>query len=175
MKTIRLACAVLLALPVLTAQAAVYRYVDKSGNVVFTDSPPEGAEKVQTRPVMTIPAPPKGAVQGGQAGGAPTKKLAVKEYVITLQNPAPEAVFRRGEGEVPVAISVSPSLVDGHRLEMLLDGKEWSGSSIPLDDTIDRGAHTLTAQVLDAKGNVLSATSVTFHVQQPSVLAPAAP
>lgn len=176
MKLARLACGLLLALPVLVAEAEVYRYIDKSGNVVFTDSPPEGAEKIVPKPVMTIPATPRGATQGGKNTAGATKKAATQEYVIILQNPPAEAVYQRGEGgEVPVAISVAPSLVGGHRFQMLLDGVAWVGSSIPLDEKLDRGAHTLTAQVVDAQGNVLSTSSVTFHVQQPSVLAPSAP
>lgn len=175
MKMARLAFGLLLALPVLVAQADVYRYVDKSGNVVFTDSPKEGAEKVQTRPVMTIPAPPRSALANGDGTTAPARKAAVREYAITLQSPPADAVYRRGEGEVPVALSINPSLGSGHRMEMLLDGKVWTGTSIPLDEKMDRGAHTLTARVVDAKGEVVSASSVTFHVQQSSELAPPAP
>lgn len=170
MRFSRLACCLLLVVPVLSAQAEVYRYVDKHGNHVFTDSPPEGAEKVPPKPVMTMPFP---KVRSTTNGTPESKKTAIADYKITLLNPPADTVYRRGEGEVPVAVSVSPSLREGHRLEIQLDGKLFQGKSIPLDDSIDRGTHTLTAQIVDAKGNVVAAAqSVSFHVQQTSALNP---
>ena len=170
MRCFRLACCLLLVVPVLSAQAEVYQYVDKHGNKVFTDSPREGAEKVQTKPVMTMPFPKARSLSNGTSEG---KKTAVADYKVTLLSPPADTVYRRSEGEVPVTVNVSPSLREGHRLEVQLDGKPFLGKSIPLDDSIDRGAHTLTAQIVDDKGNVVvSAQSVSFHVQQTSVQSP---
>ncbi len=169
-----LICTVLLVAPVLSAQAEVYRYVDKQGNQVFTDKPAEGAEKVQTGPVMTVPFP--------KTGGASTNPSVVqqrpvaKTYTVTLLSPPAETVYRRGDGEVPVAATVSPSLAAGDELQILLDGKPWQGSVIPLDDTLERGSHTLQARVVDEKGAVLATSAaVSFHVQQNSSQGPTAP
>lgn len=170
MRCSRLACCLLLVVPVLSAQAEVYRYVDKHGNHVFTDSPPEGAEKVPPKPVMTMPFPKVSPITNGRVE---VKKPAIAEYKITLLSPPADMVYRRGEGAVPVAVSVSPSLREGHSLEVRLDGKPVKDSAIPLDESLDRGTHTLTAQIVDAKGNVVAAAqSVSFHVQQPSALSP---
>jgi len=172
----RVACYLLLIMPVVSAQAEVYRYIDKHGNQVFTDSPPKGAEKVLTKPVMTMPFP-KGRASGvPDPATAQQKKAVVVAYTVTLSNPPADAVYHRGEGEVPVAVTVSPSLEEGHVLEVLLDGNPWEGNAIPLSESIDRGTHTLMARVVDDKGNVLASSStVSFHVQQHSSLGPTAP
>lgn len=176
MSLVRLFCCLLLVAPALPVQAEVYRYIDKNGNQVFTDAPRDGAEKVQTKPVMTMPFPK--AKPGGKAGAtsAQQKKPSEVVYTVTMASPPPETVFRRGEGEVPVAASVSPSLAVGQQLEILLDGKPWEGAAIPLDDSLDRGTHTLQARVVDDKGSVLATSPVVnFHVQQTSALGPTAP
>lgn len=177
MRVSRLACCLLLVVPVLSAEAGVYRYIDKHGNQVFTDSPPEGAEKVETKPVMTMPFPRARESVAPDSVTAQQKRAAVVAYTVTLSNPPADAVYRRGEGGgVPVAVSVSPSLEAGHQLEVLLDGNPWEGNAIPLSESMDRGTHTLLARVVDAKGNVLaSSPTVSFHVQHQSSLGPTAP
>lgn len=176
MRSFRLACCLLLVVPVLSAQAEVYRYIDKHGNQVFTDAPREGAEMVPTKPVMTMPFPKGRATGAPDPGTAQQKKAAVAVYVVTLSSPPADTVYRRGEGEVPVAAAVSPSLAAEHRLEILLDGQPWEGSAIPLNESVERGTHTLVARVVDDKGAVLaSSPTVSFHVQQHSSLGPTAP
>jgi hypothetical protein len=165
MKVARLACGLLLVLPVWVAQAEVYRYIDKNGNQVFTDSPPQGAEKVPQGPVMTMPFPKAATTRRPEAEEV-KKPVTTGAYVVTLSAPEADSVFRRGEGEVPVAVSVSPALTEGQQLQVLLDGKKWDGGGIPLDETLDRGTHIIEARVMNDKGGVLSSASVRFHVQQ---------
>lgn len=167
----RLVFGLLLVVPVLAAEAEVYRYIDRNGNQVFTDSPPQGAEKVRQGPVMTMPFP-KGAVARPLEVEAARKPLVSGSYAVTLSTPAMDSVYRRGEGEVPVAVSVSPALTDGHQLHVLLDGKRWEGGSIPLNESLDRGTHVIEARVVNGSGDVLASSSVSFHVQQTSTLAP---
>ena len=156
-----------------TANAGVfYKYYDKSGNLVITDTPSEGAEKVETKPVMTIPFP-----KGKQAAPESDQKKGAKaaaEYTIVIQSPAAESTYQRNGDPIPVAVSVSPALAQGHRLEMLLDGKsvgDASTTSIPAA-TLERGAHQFQVRVVDGKDKVLKEVSAAFFIQQPSALAP---
>ncbi|MDQ8038346.1 MAG: DUF4124 domain-containing protein [Pedobacter sp.] len=163
-----------------TAQAEVYRYIDSNGNLVLTDTPPkdkEGAakvEKIETKPLMTVPA-----FQGGKGSGAavaaPPKKAGVA-YEIVIQNPEPGATFQKNVAEeIPVAVSVSPSVIAGHRLVYLLDGQEQSGAIGTLSSaSFDRGAHRLEVRVLDEAGNVLAKAAVEFNIQQASAQGPTA-
>ncbi len=172
MKITRLALSLCLVLPVLVAEAEVYRYVDKNGNQVFTDTPPQGAEKIDPGPTMTMPFPKGEAVRSKKEAEAASKRIVGGPYTITLSAPAPDSVYRRGEGEVPVAVSVDPALAEGDQLNVLLDGKRWPGGSIPLDDTLDRGSHIVEARVVNSRGEVQTSTSATFTVQQTSVQSP---
>lgn len=173
MSIVRHVSAMLLLVAVVPVQADVYRYVDEQGNHVFTDAPREGAEKIKTSPVMTIPFPRSTA-----AGGTPVpaaRKAAEVSYVITMKGPTPDGTYRKGEDAVPVAVTVSPSLEKGHELVLLMDGNPWQGEAVSFDDTMDRGSHTLEARVVGEQGEVLASSSVTFHVKQHSTMAPTAP
>lgn len=167
-----LAALLALASPV---QAEIYKYIDSNGNLVLTDSPPKDkgskAEKVETRPIMTIPA-----MQGSSHAAPEDAKPAAHsgKYTILIQSPEPNATIQRVEGDVPLAISVTPQLLPEHSMQVLLDGtvisKDGSGSLQTND--MERGAHTLTVKVTDQNGKVLASQAATFYIQQPTVLGP---
>jgi hypothetical protein len=84
-----------------------------------------------------------------------------------------ESTFQRNSDEdIPVGISVSPALQKGHRLEILLDGKIANGLASVQAANLERGSHQILARVVDAAGKTLTSSSVTFYIQQPSVLIP---
>lgn len=153
-----------------TAQAGVfYKYFDKDGNMVITDTPYPGAEKIETKPVMTMPFP-KG--QGDAPAADKPKKAAAEGYMIVIQSPADQSTYQRHGDPIAVAVSVSPSLHGGDSLKMLIDGKEISDStkSSIEPDGLERGAHQFTARVVDADGAVLKESSATFYIHQQSTL-----
>ncbi|HEX4869812.1 MAG TPA: DUF4124 domain-containing protein [Moraxellaceae bacterium] len=167
-----------LLLPGTPARAEIYKYYDAEGNLVLSDSVPrqnpEKAEKIRPRPVMTIPALPPDRRPRPQpsAQKAPVKPQP-GEYVIVVQSPVADETYLRGPEPVPVAVSVSPGLAAGHRLEMVLDGAPPVAELTQLvPEGMDRGSHTLEVRVVDAAGKTLKSAAVTFHVQQRSQLAP---
>ena len=90
MKPLKLAltsCA-LAVLPAL-ATAQVYKQVDPSGRVIYTDKPAEGAQKLDLPPVTTVPAvkPPAKDQPAGNAaeGGAGRGDAARKEAKAKLE------------------------------------------------------------------------------------------
>ncbi len=162
-----------------TAEADVYRYIDSNGNLVLTDTPPKDkagaaqAEKIETKPIMTVPAFPGSR----RAADAPApRKAASVGYEVVIQSPEPGATFQKNAEEaIPVAVSVSPSVANGHRLVYLLDGQEQGGAIGSLSSgNFDRGTHRLEVRVLDEAGAVLSRAAVEFNIQQTSALGPAA-
>lgn len=177
----RLFLSVIVMLAVATsAHADVYKYYDSNGNLVLSDSPPKDkdmaskAEKVEAKPIMIIPAF-RGGKRAPSANEKPVLKQA-KEYVIVIQSPSAEASYQRNSQEpIPVAVSVSPALVGGHRLEFLLDGKISPGLASLQPAELDRGSHQLLLRVVDGANKVLASSSVTFQVQQHSTLGPLAP
>ncbi|MCC2638027.1 MAG: Penicillin-Binding Protein C-terminus Family [Moraxellaceae bacterium] len=174
-------CLLLLALllPTVPASADIYKYYDGDGNLVLSDAVPkentEQVERVRTKSVMTIPAlaPDKGRPLPPKV--APVAKPAQGQYAIVIQNPVAGETYLRTSDPVPVAVSVSPGLAAGHRLEMRLDGQGSGELTRIVPDQLDRGNHTLSVQVVDAAGRVLTSAEVAFHVQQRSMLGPNAP
>lgn len=160
------------------AQAEIYKYYDADGNLVLSDTVPkdkaETVEKLQPRPIMTVPAVAPG--RRARPAAAPDKVRAPVpgEYTIVVQSPADGETYPRGSDPVPVGVSVSPGLAAGLRLEMRLDGQPAADLARIEPDKLDRGSHSLLVQVLDAGGKVLKASEVTFHIQQPSTQSPAA-
>lgn len=158
-------------------QAQIYKYIDSNGNLVLTDTPPKDkdskVETIEARPLMTVPAFPVGKQP---AAAAPAKKAANPGYVIVIQNPEPGATYQRNSGEeIPVAVSVSPSILPGHNVVYLLDGKAQNGAvgSLSAED-LDRGAHRLEVKVTGVSGETLSSATVEFNIQQTSAQGPTA-
>ncbi len=160
------------------AQAEVYKYYDSNGNLVLTDIPPKenakGAERIQTRPIMTIPALSPQAPSSQPADDVVAK---VAGYTVIIQSPADQSTYRKSEEEdIPVAFSVDPSLAEGDQLEVSLNGRAIGSGGASLGVAgLDRGEHVLKVVVKDAKGRVLASASSTFFVQHYSALGPTAP
>lgn len=158
-------------------QAEIFKYYDSNGNLVLTDAPPKDkaakAEKIESKPIMTIPAL-KGmrAKAGSESGKANTKVIS---YTIIIHSPENEASFQRAGDAIPVSVSVTPSLAAEHRLVLLLDGADMTTTGMIQPDGLDRGSHQLQARVQDGDGNVLASASSAFYIQSHSVLNPSAP
>ena len=89
--------------------------------------------------------------------------------------PDPESTVHDNNGNLAVAVSVSPPLraATGDTLTLLLDGKVAASGSLRHFELqgIDRGSHTLQAQVNAADGTVLiSSSQVIFHMRHASRL-----
>jgi hypothetical protein len=147
-----------------TATADIYKYIDAAGNLVLTDSLPKDsalagkAEKIETRPLMTVPAYKSGN------SGPEKKKDDTHGYIVIIQSPANEAVFTRGGDAIPVAYSVDPSLKNGDQLKVLVDGAITDAASLN-SDKLGKGSHTLNGKVIDASGKTVAGASVGFQIQ----------
>jgi hypothetical protein len=150
----------------LQASAAIYKYIDKDGNLVLTDQKVPGSVLVPEHPVMTMPFPKGDTPKSTAASGATDAAAA---YHIVIGSPAADATFRRNSDQVvPIAVSVDPQLKSGLSLELLLDGAHFDGDALPLDQ-VTRGAHSLSARIIDGNGKIIqSGPSNTFYVQQMS-------
>jgi hypothetical protein len=65
----------------------IYKLVDASGRITYTNSPTKGATKVELDPITVIPSSPAGMLGGGQAG-APASASAVSGSAQSLAAPA---------------------------------------------------------------------------------------
>lgn len=161
----------------LLAQAEIYKTIDKNGNVVFTDTPTQGAQAVDEKPIMTMPALPQQVIKDSRKTGEDKNGKSVgnepKAYKIKIGRPLANETIQHGTEKFKADLTLEPSLWSLHHLEIQLDGKPLPRDSLhPEIDpgALDRGQHRLAVQVVDAKKKVLSEASVDFFVQQPSQL-----
>ena len=154
------------------AQAEVYKSVNEKGEVVYSDTPSQGAEHVKLPSLPTYTAPP--VIPSAKAAREPAKNAFYESFAFN--KPENDETVRNNLGIVMIETRLTPSLQTKlrHRIQFYLDG-EPNG---PLIDrtaitmsNIERGAHTLSASVLDKDGKVLVSTGdITVHVKRESKL-----
>lgn len=167
------------------ASAVICKSVDADGVVSYTDLPVQECQnpvrlpdysRYSPRPIATPASPVTASEAAGFAG------------YTSLAIVAPEAngTVRSNEGRVSVGINLEPLLQQNHRIRLLLDGQavpgDFDGPVIDLSG-VERGTHSLRAQVTDATGTVLiSSPSVLFTLRkrglfdgQPEVTLPVEP
>lgn len=104
MKTVWIASAVMaLSMPAAFAQSTIYKHVDESGRVTYSNKPMKGATVLELEPLTTIPGTPGGTLQKAavvapersEAKAEPRAEQAkndVKPAVLTLQRPTLAAI-----------------------------------------------------------------------------------
>lgn len=158
----------LLALP---AVADVYTYIDSEGNRVFTDQPRGNAKKVEIAPTNGMNQNRSPTVRA-PAPAAPAELPAYNLLRILI--PEPDATVQEGSsGNLIVTLTSDPPLMDGHNYRLLLDGQVAGtpGRSpvFPLTN-LDRGTHTLAAEIIDAQGRIVERTpSQPVHIVRTSL------
>ena len=171
-----------MSLPVLSQ---IYTWKDANGNTIYSDRPHPDAKTIELRPTNTVQPPPTpssaqnrdsqdNGSNGGQASGGNYR-------VLEIASPANDEAIRSNEGVLSLTVNTDPPLSSGHLMRVVMDGElreeavagnGQASQSLNLTD-IDRGSHTLTAVVYDARGNVVQSTAaITVHVQRTSVNQP---
>lgn len=162
----------LLALVTVVAQAEVYKSVNEKGEVVYSDTPSQGAERVKLPALPTYSAPP--VPPAATATREPVQKALYESFAFN--KPKNDETIRNNLGIVMIETRLVPALQtrSRHRVQFYVDGEP---SGPPIDRTaftisnIERGAHTLSASVLAKDGKVLVSTGdITIHVKRESRL-----
>lgn len=155
-----------------SAATTVYRWVDEQGVVHFSDQPHPGAQKLRVEDAPTFTAPPTAPAQNPAAAGGSAPPAAS----CVIDSPSNEQTLMN-TWSVSGHIRMPQQVARDARVLLMLDGRvltdvaDVSGSFNIAQ--IDRGAHTLAAQVQTADGQVICETpQITFYVHQPSAQAP---
>jgi hypothetical protein len=169
----------LLALLAASAQAEIYKSVNENGEVIFSDVPSQGAERVRVPEIPTytpVPIP----VATPEPAAAETS--AGESYkTLAISRPGNDETIRSNAGILNVAVSLKPELQTGigHRVQFFMDGQPYGKPLARLSTSftnVDRGTHTVAAAVIDENGDVLiEAAPVEFHLLRASLLQPANP
>jgi hypothetical protein len=154
-----------------TLHAAVYKHVNEKGEVVYSDTPAPGAEKMKLPELPTYTPPPVPLVRKQDA--PVTSDIYRSLEVIKPQN---DSTIRNNLGVIELQLRIDPALKvrEKHRIQFYLDNERYGPlvdkTSIMMSN-IDRGEHTLSASVFDADGAELArSASVTVNIKRESVL-----
>lgn len=163
----------LLALLAGSTQAAVYTYVDANGNRVYTDQPHKGAQRLQM-PAAPSVSPAPAAPQRSVTIPAVKRPPAVRYQMLRILLPLPDTAVREENGELIVTVTSEPALQEGHRYRLLLDGnvaQEPGRSPVFALKNVDRGTHTLAAEIIDYDDYVIERTPAQpVHLQRISLI-----
>ncbi|MCI0401806.1 MAG: DUF4124 domain-containing protein [Gammaproteobacteria bacterium] len=159
----------------LSASAAVYRWVDENGNVVYSDKPQPGAEAIEMREIQTIQAPPVAPITAKEVPPPPEFPGYEQVAIVSPEN---DAAVRENAGNVTVTVALEPALQTtlGHRIALFVDGAQVSEPGTATQFSLinmDRGTHTLEAKVIDSDGKAIASSPPSeFHLLRHSILLP---
>lgn len=152
--------------------AELFKWKDADGNLIYSDQPPPGQPKEETRvdeealPEI-IPVPAVEATTSSKRRNTDSSKSSLlnsyQDFSIT--QPVHDTSVRENSGKVHISIRVEPNIFveRGHKLVIYMDGVEvYRGeqTSITLDN-IDRGTHTLKASIVSRQGQSIQETGIT--------------
>jgi len=146
------------------ALGEVYKWTDASGRVQYSDRPIQGAQPV---PVPTKKASPAEAETTQAAAPGQLGPYTQLEIVT----PEPNATVRDAEGRLELGLLLEPAPMEGHRIQILLDGTpipgQVPGTQIILNG-VRVGSHQVQARILDLLDKVVASSAViNFHMRKP--------
>lgn len=150
------------------AQDRVYKRVNPDGSVEYSDQPIEGAEVMKVPKGSTFTMP-EGSPR--QAASTETKQEEPKVIYESLEitRPMNDEAIRSNEGKITALARSVPALASDHRFRWNMDGtpvQEVNAPELRLNN-VNRGTHTLQAQIVDADGKVvISSETITFHLMR---------
>jgi hypothetical protein len=165
---------ILLVLFACQANAEIYKSVNADGEVVYTDTPTQGAERLKMPALPTYTPPPVPTSTSYAPVPAPEKADFYKSFVIA--SPANEETIRNNLGILNIEAQLTPVLQVRlkHRVQFFLNGEPYGmpiGNTSLTISNLDRGDYTLSATVLDADGNALISTDKTvLYMKRNSIL-----
>jgi hypothetical protein len=151
--------AFLTVLAAIPCQAEIYKWRLPDGSIEYSDRPPEeGAKRVELPPLTTY-TPPAAAARAATSEG---KSAAVFDGYdsFTITSPADDATVRDNAGNVDLKFDVTPTLVEGHAIDIFMDGRKFgrSTASIVTLSNVSRGTHQIYAAIVDEAGAELART-----------------
>jgi hypothetical protein len=162
------------------AEGEIYRVVDEDGNVTFTDQrPSDSAQPMDLPPLSVIEsaieppeeAPPAATSEDEEVQAPTPRELRSQYRDFRITQPAQEETFWGTANTVVVAWGASQPPLSDMSARLYVDGTPQdvpAAGNVSL--TLDRGEHTVYAELLDArKRRIVTTERVTFFVHQASV------
>lgn len=153
----------------------IYKTVDENGNVVYSDTNPEGDGVAVTLRELSVVKP--GKLEDPQAAGenlaAAEGREAAEAAPVELRivSPQSEETIWNTAYVLSVELDVSGALPEGAQLAYLVDGEVKETSRAPRAQLTEvfRGEHQLSVELRGSNGRTLAgAGPVTFFMRQAS-------
>ena len=161
------------------AMAEVYKVVDAEGNVIYTDQAPADGSAPMMLPELSVidtDYDEKAAAADADTAPAAPAELTPRELRkmyrdFRITAPRQEETFWGTANTVVVSWGSSTALQPGMKVRLLVDGAAQAGNEDGmLALTLDRGEHTVSADLMDARGRkIVSTEKVTFFIKQQTV------
>ncbi|MBL4658977.1 MAG: DUF4124 domain-containing protein [Alcanivoracaceae bacterium] len=155
------------------AAGKIYKYTDENGNVHYSDKKPfEDAQEAQLKSLTIIEST---NIESNSSWKRARHKEKFKAYDFdnfVISSPQAEETIWGSGGNVSFTVNINGKLPPNYRIKFYLDdqphGKVKSNSQLIAD--VERGEHTIYAQVIDASTRKVIKTSpkVIFHLKQHS-------
>ncbi len=149
------------------AQDKVYKRVNPDGSVEYSDQPIQGGEVMNVPKGSTFTMPETPVTTAAPA--SPAEQPAINYDSLEITQPANDKAIRSNEGKLTALARVTPQLAPDHRFRWKMDGDVVQDVNSPelRINNVNRGSHTLQAEIVDPDGKVLIASdSVTFHMMR---------
>jgi hypothetical protein len=170
----RYLCLFLVTLMCHPAMAVICKTVSEDGLVSYSDVPiDECADRVKLPESSTYaPRQLPASVLPNQTGVVPGAPFT-GYTTMRIEQPKNNGTVRSNEGKVSVSVALQPPLQPGHKLRLALDGVPIQPPFTTLSATltnVQRGTHSLSADVLDANGRVKrSAGPIRFTLRKEAI------
>jgi hypothetical protein len=160
-------------LATINTQAALYKYTDENGEVVYSDQAPyEGAEELVPPELQVTPAiKPK-----PKANENPEKKEDITRYSsFQITSPKNGSTLQNKTGTLKIALAIKPALniKAGHYINIFIDDVAVIKNSSQLStilNHIDRGTHSIQAELREKSGKLIRfSNNVIVHVHRFSI------
>lgn len=135
--------------------AQIYKWTDSHQVIHYSDQPHQNASIVNLPPLQ-IYKTATAWEKRKQKNKSIDKRL--KYDFLTIVQPLDNQTIYSNAGQLIIFLVIKPTLARGHRIELILDGMPIGKPQIkPIFqlNSIDRGAHTLSVQIIDAFEKVL--------------------
>lgn len=150
-----------------TNTTTVYKVIKADGSVSYSDQPQAQAQKLEVAPVPIVPA-----YQPNTATMPNTSSPSTPSYTsLDIIEPANLSAFNSGSGNMSVSVRAIPAIKPGDSFRFILDGQVVATQTKPqlLLQTLNRGTHSLTVQLISSHSNVLLESSSSFTIHRPVV------
>lgn len=146
-------------------KAEIYKHTDENGHTIYSDNPK--GTKIEAVDLPTINTQPP---LTPRPTPAQAKTPAIREYRLSIVQPANETYVSPGQQELQVSVSIQPRLQKTDTLQFYING-DPKGSASRSTKTVltelHRGQYQLSAKVLNDNGDIIaSSEEITFFVQR---------